>query len=217
MGKYIDLTGKRFGRLVVIKRAEHEKYGRVAWECLCDCGKKTVVNTNTLKSHHTQSCGCFLKEMRFTHGMHSTRLYGTWAKMKNRCLQQNCKSYPDYGGRGIQVCDEWKNDFMSFYHWSMANGYSDDLTIDRIDVNGDYSPDNCRWATPKEQNNNKRNSRYYWYQGRKRTISEWAEIFQIDRRTLDGRLNRGYSFHDAISSPINIKFRNSRCKERTIK
>ena len=159
----LTIEGKRFGRLAVIenKIINHRGYSI----CKCDCGKIATIRNDALKSGVTKSCGCITKEIaksgknRRKHGLHNTRLHRIWGAMKTRCCNENFKRFSDYGGRGITVCDEWKNDFMSFYKWSIENGYSDKLTIDRINVNGNYEPSNCRWATVAEQNKNKRNSK----------------------------------------------------------
>ena len=133
---------------------------RTRWVCRCECGSEVVVEAYSLKTGHTQSCGCFQREATSaanrTHGKRKTRLYRIWVCMKTRCYQKSYHAYRHYGGRGITVCDEWLNNFQGFYDWANANGYSDELSIDRIDVNGCYSPQNCRWVTMAEQNKNKR-------------------------------------------------------------
>ena len=133
MGAFIDLVGQKFGRLTVIERAEN-KNGRVAWICKCDCGKFTTVISKTLVNGDTKSCGCYHKDKVSVHNKSKTRLYNIYVHVKQRCYNSKDDRYKNYGSRGITVCDEWLNDFQAFYDWAMANGYRDDLTIDRIDV-----------------------------------------------------------------------------------
>ena len=160
MGKLIDLTGQRFGRLVVWDRAENNKQGRAMWRCRCDCGKDTVVSGTDLHSGTTKSCGCLriirVGETHRHHGGTKSRLFRIWSGMHTRCYNRNVHNFNDYGGRGITICDEWLYDFAAFRDWAMAHGYQDNLSIDRIDNDKGYSPENCRWVSGKVQRANQR-------------------------------------------------------------
>lgn len=205
--KCINLIGQKFNRLLVIERAENSKDGSSRWKCKCDCGNTIIVSRTHLIHNHTKSCGCLNHDTlkRMTHNKSDTRLYSIYYKMKSRCYNTKQKGYKNYGGRGIKVCKEWldkENGFMNFYNWAMNNGYKDNLTIDRIDVNGNYEPNNCRWATIKEQANNKRNNRYLTYNGEKHTIQEWTKIIGISRATIENRIELGLSIEKILDKTI---------------
>lgn len=211
-----DLTGQDFGYLHV----EGEAYVRKRksgsnvyyWKCTCSlCGKTTTASTQTLRSGHKRSCGCLHKspppEYVTKHGKSDTRLYNVWKSMKQRCYDKNCSAYKDYGARGIEACEEWRNDFQSFYDWSMANGYQEHAvsracTIDRMNNDGNYEPGNCQWVDMLTQSNNRRDNHCIEYKGIKYTLAEAEVVFGIPQATLRRRLKRGMSVKQAIETPI---------------
>lgn len=198
MGRKRDLTGQVFGKLTAIKRCEDHfttggnRYSQ--YSCRCECGEMIKVRSDRLVSGHTRSCGCerkrSVREMSTSHGQSKTRLYRIWAHMKQRCLTESDKNYADYGGRGITICAEWANSYEVFRKWAMDSGYSDALTIDRIDVNRGYDPQNCRWSTTIEQMNNTRKNRKIEYLGQEKTVAEWARVIGVPYNTLFSRLYR---------------------------
>lgn len=200
-----DITGERFSRLTVIGISHRNERRRYFWKCKCDCGNEIIVSSNNLKSGNTKSCGCLNKEKMIarkkTHGMYGTRIYSIWNNMIMRCEDKNIPLYERYGARGITVCDEWKN-FDNFYKWAMENGYSDNLTIDRINYNGNYEPSNCRWAGIITQANNTRRNFYIEYQGETHTLAEWSRIIGFKYDLVKHRLYNGWDFETAIKTPI---------------
>ena len=199
-----DLTGQRFGRLTVIGIHPTETR-KTYWSCQCDCGNMKIVRSDSLQCGAIRSCGCLKKEQdkknlvlgdgrrKFSETgfkVGGTRLYNIWQNMKGRCYNEHDTRYDRYGGRGIKVCEEWRDNFVAFYDWAMSHGYQNDLTIDRIDNNGDYCPDNCRWTTNKEQCNNRSTNIKIKIGNATKTLTEWCEIFQVDYKTVRSRLQR---------------------------
>lgn len=196
-----DITGQRFGSLTV------KKYlGRSKWLCVCDCGKETEATTSHIRSGHTKSCGCrrvyVTGEVHRKHGETKSRLYCVWQKMRSRCRRTSDKSFDRYGGRGIQVCEEWARSFEAFAKWAHENGYAENLSIDRIDNDKGYSPDNCRWTDSTEQANNRRSNRLITHNGQTKTLAQWAREKGVRPRTIARRLDRWkWTPGDAIDTP----------------
>lgn len=179
------------------------------WRCKCDCGNETIVPSSRLTSGNTKSCGCgSSRYLRKTHGKSETRLYRVWRGVKSRCYNPNSTGYEYYGGRGVTVCDEWlgENGFENFYKWSYLNGYNENAekyicTLDRIDVNGNYEPSNCRWVSMKEQDNNKRTNKYIEFNGEKKTLSQWCDEFGVNKKMARYRFNHGWGIEDCLLVP----------------
>jgi len=211
MGKYIDITGQRYGRLTVLRRNGSSPSKKALWECVCDCGNVVTVFSTNLRKGTTQSCGCYCRERHTIHGEYKSRLYQIWHGMMQRCTSPNNKKYDDYGGRGISVCDEW-HDFAKFREWAMANGYDESAeqwkcTLDRRDNDGNYCPENCRWVDMMEQGQNKRNNVVLTHRGESLTLSEWSRKLGIGYNTLHARIFRhGWSVDLALSTPVQIQF-----------
>lgn len=207
----VDITGQRFGRLVAVEPVSKARDGQYIWRCRCDCGRTKDVILGDLKFGSVQSCGCFASESRSrilkewhkrnphnhaTHGKSNTRLFTIWTQMRARCRDNRRK---DYNGRGITVCKEWDSSFEAFRDWAFNNGYSDDLSIDRIDNNGNYEPENCRWADRITQCNNRRSSRMVTYQGRTQTLAQWCRELDLSYNAISLRINqRGWSEEEAL-------------------
>lgn len=213
----LNLIGKEFGMLLVLGVSKEayidpkNGYRYKKWDCKCKCGNIIAVRTSDLRRKNgTKSCGCTrLSNMissNTTHGDTGTRLYNIWKNIIKRCENKNCKSYSDYGGRGIIVCKEWRNDYMAFKSWALKNGYQNQLTIDRINNDGNYSPDNCRWVGRKKQNNNTRRNNTISANGETHTLSEWSEITGLNYSTLRNRKNvLHWDDNKIINTPVSKK------------
>jgi len=199
-----DFIGHRYGKLVVVGIAGKGTHNRTLMKCVCDCGNEKIVPFGNLNTGHSNSCGCLeqknyerLGNLNKSHGKSDTRLYNIWQGMKSRCNNPNVKCYKSYGGRGIKVCEEWEN-YEGFEKWALLNGYTEKLTIDRINANGNYEPSNCRWVTMKEQLRNKRNTVYVTYNGVKKPLKTWAEEIGISYETLRSRRIKGWTDKEII-------------------
>lgn len=216
MRKSGAIIGEKINLLTVICEVDPiERKGKKIklLNCICDCGKKIIVRSGNFKNGHTKSCGCIRGEINKTHGLslnengRHTRLYNIWTFIKIRCYNKKSKNFHTYGGRGIIMCDKWKNSYEEFHLWSISNGYKETLSIDRIDNNGNYCPDNCRWSTSKEQCNNKRNNVVYTFDGRTQTQKQWCDELGLNRTTVAGRIKSGWTIEQALTLPHNTKLK----------
>lgn len=200
--RLINRTGERYGRLVVVERAANAvnaKDTNARWLCVCDCGKTSIAYGQDLKRGKVVSCGCWNTEKRIKHGMARTHINAVWRQMLDRCRNEGNPSYHNYGGRGIKVCQRWHE----FEHFLADMGHRPSgYQIDRKDNDGDYEPDNCRWATAKQQQNNKRDSLNLEHDGKTLTIEEWAAVTGIKPDTLRGRLRRGWTLAKTLTEPV---------------
>lgn len=203
MGVVVDLTGKKFGRLTVLSRAENNAHGKAQWLCHCECGKEVVIIGQHIRNGNSKSCGCLNMDRITKHGGHKTRLHQIWLDMRFRCRSKTCKYYKDYGGRGIKVCERW-DDFKNFRD-DMQEGYADHLTLDRIDVNGDYEPSNCRWATVKEQNRNMRKCVYVDTPWGPLTAGALAEKIGMSKSGVRHRIMKGLTGPELWEAPKSVK------------
>lgn len=187
-----DLTGKKFNNWTVVRISDRDNFNAVKWLCRCDCGTERSVRATRLTRGTSKSCGCLREKIITKHGMERTRLYCIWKDMKVRCLKENDKSYRNYGGRGISLCPEWQ-EFIPFMEWAMESGYSDGLQIDRVDNDGHYVPENCRWVTPRVNARNRRTNRLITIEGVTKTLIQWSEGAGISIQVLSYRIKRGWN------------------------
>lgn len=208
------VIGQKYGLLTVtgppettIVQQKNRTAKIISYPCICDCGKTFMANQRSLLEKEEPSCGCTRWARRKLHskakGFCNTKLYGVWNAMISRCENPNCRGYHNYGGRGISVCDEWKNDFLAFKNWAEKNGYCDGLTLERINNNGNYEPNNCSWKTKKEQNNNRRTNRLLTFNDITHTIMQWSEICGVSFSAIVKRLDRGWSIEDILTRDTN--------------
>ena len=214
MAKFIDITGNRYGSLTVLEKYDTTPSGVARWLCKCDCGNTAIVRGGNLKSGAVKSCGCLRhKAVNKTHGASKTRLYTIWYKMRNRCNNPKDLVYNRYGGRGITVCEEWNNSFESFREWAVSQGYKEELTIERVDNNKGYSPENCVWATAKTQANNRRSCVTFSHNGKTQNLMQWCKELDLDYKLVHNRIHKlGWNFERAITTPCNVDKRNRRNK-----
>lgn len=207
--KVEDIFGKRFGRLTAIKYIGKSKGKQTLWECKCDCGNIAIVHHQNLKSGHTSSCGCYNSEVASErekeHGQSGTRLYNIWHDMIYRCYNGNHRSYKDYGGKGIIVCNEWKDDFEAFRNWAIENGYKENLSIDRIDSDKNYCPENCRWATDIQQANNTSRNLIFTVDGCTDTLANLCRKYNIPYTLAHSRIYRNWDIKKALTEPSQRK------------
>lgn len=195
MGKFIDISGQRYGKLVAIMPTEERtKGGGVLWLFKCDCGNEKTIPANSVRTGLVQSCGCLLRK----HGMAGARLFNIWVDMRQRCTNPNSTHFQSWGGKGVSVCDEWNSDFRAFRDWALNNGYNDSLSLDRRDVEGNYEPCNCRWATSIEQARNTTANRKISIDGDTRLLCEWLEISPVTAATYYRRKRLGLNDKDAL-------------------
>lgn len=207
MGKFIDLTGKKFNRWLVLKRVSNDKHNLTQWLCRCDCGTERIVLGNSLRNGRSQSCGCYNREIlknnqsHKIHGLHHTRIYNIWNNMKQRCYNPKASRYYTHGARGIKVYGRWRKSVKAFYNYvsKLPHFGEKGYTLNRIDNDGNYEPGNVEWSDDVTQANNKRNNRLVSYNGETKTMAQWARELEINYKILNQRINRdGLTFEQAI-------------------
>lgn len=208
MGKIRDISDQKFGRLTAVKLIGLSKSRKAVWLCKCDCGNSVEILSSSLINGQTKSCGCWQKEWSInkhtTHGGSKHPLYTTWDRMMSRCYNSNDRNFKNYGARGIGVYEEWRKDPNKFYAYvSILPNFGDkNRTLDRVDNNKNYEPENLRWATARQQMRNSRINKNLTFDGKTQCLSAWAEELNIDKRTINGRLRSNWSVERALTEPI---------------
>lgn len=206
MSKKSNFIGKRFGRLLIESEDKPHIYPsgrpRRKFICLCDCGNKVSVMINLLKSGNTKSCGCYKLELitnlKYSHGLRYHPLHDRWSNIKNRCYNPNTQFYANYGGKGIRVCDEWRNSFQSFYDWCIKNGWKENLSIERKDINKGYEPSNCCFISMKEQANNRTNTVWITICGERKNATQWCNYLGLKNTTVLNKIRKGVNPMEAL-------------------
>lgn len=211
MSHFIDLSKKRYGRLTVLERDLKSPYKGTYWKCKCDCGCLTSVKSGNLKNGLVKSCGCLKHESHNTHHKSDTKLYKIWRGMLNRCYNQKTKSYKNYGGRGIIICDNWKNSFEAFYNWAINNGYCEGLSIERINNNKNYCPENCKWIPLGEQARNRRKNYSFTISGITKDLADWCKQYNMNYYLVHNRIYKlNWYVEKALITPCNTTKRNKK-------
>lgn len=210
-----DYIGNKYGYVEILEKTDKRKRGYIVYKCKCyNCGKiveKTLEHLQTRKNkgYNNMTCGCFDKHYNnfYKNGLSNTRLRHIYDNMKSRCYNKNNKSYKYYGGKNVTICDEWLKDFEFFYNWAINNGYQENLTIDRIDTNGNYEPNNCRWVNFREQISNRTNTIKLKYKNQIKPLSEWAKEYNIEISTLRTRISRGWCIERALNEKTHLNYK----------
>lgn len=205
MTALIDLVGQRFGKWTVLSRASNGKNRQARWLCRCDCERENIVAGIDLRNGHSKGCrSCQVSRRSIKHGLRRTRIYNVWTCMINRCENPNFIYYKNYGGRGIKICLEWRNSVVAFYNWATANGYKEELQIDRINNNGNYEPSNCRFVTQAMQQRNTRYTKFIAINGETKPMCEWAELAGLSEQTLWNRINANWP-ENRLLEPVHVR------------
>lgn len=205
----MDISGQKYNKLLALEFVKSDAYGNSIWKCRCDCGETSYVRAGALRAGQIKQCKKCADSLKIKTPIENPRIKSIYKDMLRRCYKPYRKNYERYGGRGISVCSEWLENPISFEKWALNNGYSDKLSIDRIDNDGNYEPSNCRWTDFTTQANNRSNNIVLEYEGTSLTIAQWAEKLGVDRKTIYNRIENGES-PEVIFSPIDVRQQKSK-------